>query len=121
MAAAERVLVIGASTNTGRYSALAIRMLLDHGHVPVAIGARPGSVHDVDILTEVPEGPFDTVTMYIRPSIQAVHRHTILARAPKRVIFNPGTENPAFQNELRDHGIDVLEACTLVLLRTGQY
>jgi predicted CoA-binding protein len=118
----KKTLVIGAFTNPTRYSFLAIHSLRKHGHEVIAVGLRPGKVADIEIVT-TPE-PFsgiDTVTLYIGPQNQPVYYDYIETLRPSRVIFNPGTENQAFEKSLADAGIAVEEVCTLVLLSTGQF
>jgi predicted CoA-binding protein len=115
-------LVIGASENPERYSNIAIRMLREYGHPVKAVGLKKGTVADVSIESEKPEMTnVDTVTLYIGPQHQASWETYLLEHKPRRIIFNPGTENPEFEEKARQQGIETLEACTLVLLRTGQY
>jgi len=118
----KKTLVIGASENTERYSNMAIRRLLKYGHPVVAIGNRKGKVEDVEITTEHPEmHDIDTVTLYLNPTNQKVYYDYILSLKPKRIIFNPGTENDELEMLAKKQGINVMEACTLVLLGTGQF
>lgn len=118
----KKTLVIGASEDPSRYANLAIRKLLSHGHEVLAIGSHTGKVEQVPIVTEhAPFKAVDTVTLYLRPQIQKQYYDYIMALNPKRVIFNPGTENPELANQLIQHKIEPVEACTLVLLSTGQY
>lgn len=115
-------LVIGASENPQRYSNMAVRSLQKHGHNVLAIGAREGIIGDVKIVTEkLPFEDIDTVTMYLGPNNQSSYFDYIIGLKPKRVIFNPGTENPLFIQQLENSGIEAIEACTLVLLSTGQF
>lgn len=115
-------LVLGASENPQRYANMAIRRLRQH-RIPVhAVGLRTGKVEDVEIVTGQPLfTDVDTVTLYIGPKNQTPLHDYILKLNPRRVIFNPGTEDNAFESKLRASGIIVEEACTLVLLGTGQY
>lgn len=118
----KKTLVLGASANPARYSNLAINRLLGHGHPVVAIGRKTGKVQDVNIITEHPEmDDIDTVTLYLNPTNQIPYYDYILSLKPKRVIFNPGTENDELERKLVQKGIHTQEACTLVLLSTGQY
>ena len=118
----KKTLVIGASENTERYSNMAIRRLLKYGHPVVAIGNRKGKVEDVEITTEHPEmQDIDTVTLYLNPNNQKIYYNYILSLKPKRIIFNPGTENDELEKLAEQQGINVMEACTLVLLGTGQF
>lgn len=119
----ETVLVLGASENPSRYSYIATHMLLDYGHRPVLVGKRPGTIRDMKIMPSLPEEltTVDTVTLYLNPLHQQQWIDKIMTLKPKRVIFNPGTENPEFEDLLVQQGIEAQVACTLVLLRTGQY
>lgn len=118
----KRTLVIGASEKPERYSFKAIRALRSHGHDVVALAPRPGKVEDVDFETEAKtfEG-IDTVTLYVGPQNQQQYMEYVVKLKPRRVIFNPGTENDAFAEKLDEAGIRPETACTLVLLSTGQY
>lgn len=117
-----KVLVIGASTKPNRISYQAIEMLKEEGHDILAIGARAGQVHDIWIRPHLIQADdVDTVTLYIRPELQQEYMDYIVALQPRRVIFNPGTEHPAFAELLAEHDIIADHACTLVLLRTGQF
>lgn len=118
----KKTVIIGASTNPERYSYLAIQQLRNHQHEVIAIGKSKGLVRDVSIINENPlVKDVDTVTLYINPSIQKDYYQYILSLHPKRIIFNPGTENEEFFELAKEKGIEPLEACTLVLLSTGQY
>ncbi len=118
----KKTLVLGASLNPGRYSYLAINRLVSYGHSVAAVGLKKGIVAGVPIATE--KEPFeniDTVTLYLNPRRQEEYYDYIVALKPKRVIFNPGTENPELYKILKEHNIDSEVACTLVLLGTNQY
>lgn len=118
----KKTLVIGASDNPGRYSNLAISRLRGKGHPVVAIGQRSVKTGDVEIGTEkVAFEGVDTVTMYLNPVRQKEYYDYILSLHPKRIIFNPGAENPELAALAQASGIQPVEACTLVLLSTGQY
>lgn len=115
-------LVLGASENPDRYSYLAVRRLRASGHAVVAIGQREGQVEDVRIQKEWEiNHAIDTVTLYLNPQNQAAYCDRILALSPRRIVFNPGTENDDFQAIAREKGIEVVEGCTLVMLSTGMY
>jgi len=115
-------LVIGAHTDPTRYAYKAIKRLRAHGDPVTAFGLRSGTVDDVEIETEWNENwKIDTVTLYINPQRQEGYTDKIIALKPKRVIFNPGTENPEFIRELQQAGIEAEVACTLVLLSLNQY
>ena len=118
----KKTLVIGASLKEIRYSNIAIHRLRAYNHEVVAIGLREGIVVDVPITKEkVPFKAIDTVTLYLNPSRQEEYYEYIISLEPKRVIFNPGTENPDFYALLQTNGIPYEVSCTLVLLGTNQY
>lgn len=115
-------LVIGASLNPTRYSNIAIKRLTDKDVKTLAIGLRKGVVLNTVIETEkVPFKHIDTVTLYLNAERQKEYYDYIISLKPKRVIFNPGTENDEFYALLKENGIDSEVACTLVLLSTNQY
>ncbi len=115
-------LVIGASENPERYAYKAIQMLLSHGHQVFALGNKAGIVSGIEFMTEMQSIKVDTVTLYIGAKNQTEElRNYIISLKPKRVIFNPGTENELFEAELISQDILVEVTCTLVLLQTGQY
>lgn len=120
--AEKKTLVLGASDNPERYSYLAMNRLRSKGHPVVAIGMRPVSVGDVAIDTEKKAFTgVDTVTLYLNPRLQKEYYDYILSLHPKRIIFNPGAENHELAELAQANGIQPLEACTLVLLSTGQF
>ena len=122
MPSSKKTLVLGASSNPSRYSYLAVNKLREHQHPVVAIGKKTALVADVAVQSEAPPIPdLDTVTLYLNPENQKNYYDYILSQHPRRVIFNPGAENPEFEKILDDKGIQIMEACTLVLLGTGQY
>ena len=117
-------LVLGASENPDRYSNIAIRMLRSYHFETMAIGNKVGKVLDVPItiVNQNEKLPtIHTITLYLNPKNQEKYYPFILSLKPERVIFNPGTENQDFMDELEKNNIVVTEACTLVLLRTEQY
>ena len=118
----KKTLVIGASEKEERYSNIAIKLLTKYGHDVVAIGNRKGQVEDTIIETE--KKPFkkvDTVTLYLNPKLQIEYYNYILSLQPERILFNPGTENIVLKELAEAQGIITEDACTLVLLRLGQY
>jgi hypothetical protein len=118
----KKTLILGASDNPSRYSYLALNRLRNNGHPVVAIGKKKAKVSDVELDTEQkPLNDIDTVTLYLNPAHQKQYYNYILAIHPKRVIFNPGAENEELETLLKENGIQPVEACTLVLLSTGQY
>lgn len=117
-----KTLVIGATTNKERYAYKAIHSLVDKSHQVVAVGVKSGMALDVTIETEkIPFKGIDTVTLYVNPTVQKDYYDYIISLHPRRVIFNPGTENPEFYQFLTENNIQYEVACTLVLLATNQY
>jgi predicted CoA-binding protein len=118
----KKTLVLGASENPRRYSYLAVEKLLAHDHPVLAIGKKAGAVHGIDILAEKkPANDIDTVSLYLNKNNQKQYHDYILSLNPKRIIFNPGTENNELAALAREKGIETLHACTLVMLSTNQY
>lgn len=118
----KKTLVLGASTNPARYSNLAIKKLRSHQHPVIGVGKRKGTVDDVKIETDhVLVQGIDTVTLYLNPTNQKEYYDYILDMRPKRIIFNPGTENEELIRKAKENNIEPVVACTLVLLSTGQY
>ena len=117
-----KTLVLGATTNKERYAYKAIHALTDNSHQVVAIGKKEGMALDVKIETaKIPLSGIDTVTLYLNPKNQQEYYDYIISLKPRRVVFNPGTENPEFYEILKENNIDFEVACTLVLLATNQY
>ncbi len=115
-------LVIGASANPGRYSNMAISRLVARGYTTKALGVKEENAYGIPISTEwIPYKEIHTVTLYLNPYRQKEYYDYIISLKPKRVIFNPGTENPEFYRLLDEKQIAYTEACTLVLLGTDQY
>jgi predicted CoA-binding protein len=115
-------LVVGASPNSERYSFLATSLLNEHGISVYPYGIKTGMINDIPILNEWPSQiPIDTVTLYLGSAAQTEYIDQILALKPRRIIFNPGTENPDLEKLLKLRGIEFTKACTLVLLASGQY
>ncbi len=120
-----KTLVLGATDNPARYAYRAVQQLLAHGHEVVPVGIRRGEVAGLPIRTDRPtlaELPdVDTVTLYVGPQNQPAWYDYLLSLKPRRIIFNPGTENPELEARAQAAGIATEEACTLVLLSVGQY
>ena len=120
----KKTVIIGATTNTSRYAYLAASMLTQYKHEIVPVGIKTGEVFNQQILN-IRQKPFindvDTITLYIGPQHQPEWYDYILSLKPKRIIFNPGTENEELELMAENKGIETMEACTLVLLRSGQY
>ncbi len=118
----KKTLVIGASIKPERYSNKAIRLLRRYGHPVEAIGLRAGAVADVDFKTGFPMiDDVHSVTLYLNPSRQKDYYNYLIKLQPKRVIFNPGTENDELVELLNNQGIEVIENCTLVMLNSGLF
>lgn len=118
----KKTLVIGASENPARYSYMAIEKLRKYEHPVVAIGRKKGKVLDVHFEKDkIAFENIDTITLYLNPENQKEYYDYIISLHPKRIIFNPGTENPELEELADSHNINTIEACTLVLLSTGQY
>ena len=118
----KKTVVLGASNNPARYAYLATQRLLQHGHEVVPIGVKNGEVLGLEILHGQPAvDDVDTVTLYLGPPRQEEYYQYILSLHPKRIIFNPGTENPELMQLARENGIETVEGCTLVMLSIGAY
>jgi len=118
----KKTLVLGASENPERYSNMAIQRLTAHAHPVVAVGRKAGEVNGIPIITTPPnEQGVDTVTLYLNPVAQKDYYNYIVSLHPKRIIFNPGTENEELVQLAKENGIEAVEAWTLVMLSTGQY
>ncbi|MFK7908291.1 MAG: CoA-binding protein [Chitinophagales bacterium] len=119
----KKTVILGASTRPWRYAYLAANKLTGHGYEIIPIGNKEGVVANEDIVIGQPTiEEVHTVTMYLRPVHQAAYYEYILDRLqPKRIVFNPGSENPELATMAQKKDIEVLEACTLVMLSTGQY
>jgi predicted CoA-binding protein len=118
----KKTLVLGASTNPARYSYFAVNMLREKGHEVIGIGRHTGKVIDVEIESEKkPIENLDTVTLYLNANNQKPYYDYIFSLQPKRIIFNPGAENEELASLAKEKSILTQQACTLVLLSTGQY
>ncbi len=119
-----KVAVLGASPKPDRYSNKAIRLLREHGHEPMPVNPAYDEIEGFPVVRQISElvpGSVDTLTMYVGPDRSAALTEDIVQLKPKRVIFNPGAENRELAERLRAEGVHVVEACTLVLLNTGQF
>jgi len=119
----ERVVILGASDNPERYSYKAMKRLLEAGHEVVLVNRGYTEIEGQPVLADLGDvtGEVDTLTMYVRPEVSTILIDKIIALKPKRVIFNPSTDNARLQLALDEAMIDWESACTLVLLRTGQF
>lgn len=118
----KKTLVLGASTNPARYAYLAMHKLKEARHEAIPVGIKIGIVAEELIRNDLPQlEDIDTVTLYLNPKRQEEYYDYILNLHPKRIIFNPGTENFVLAKLAEEKGIEVLNACTLVLLSMGKY
>ncbi len=117
------VLVVGASAKEDRYSNKAMKMLEEYNHNPIPLAPAGGIILGRKVRTRLEdvEETIDTVTLYIGAARQAELVDALISKQPRRIIFNPGAENPDLYPRLEAAGIAVVEACTLVLLRTRQF
>jgi uncharacterized protein len=120
----KRTVVIGATPNPSRYAFIASKLLLEYDHEIIPLGIKNGEIQGIKIL-DIRSKPvlqdIDTITLYIGPRHQPEWYDYIISLNPKRIIFNPGTENDEFAEIASAKGIEVANACTLVLLRVGSY
>jgi uncharacterized protein len=117
------VAVLGASPDRDKYSNMAVRLLLEKGHRVFPVNPTVDEVEGLRVfasLDDVPQ-PLDTVTLYVSPKVSASLAEAIVRKKPRRLIFNPGAENAALAARAEAAGVKTLDACTLVLLRTGQF
>lgn len=118
----KKTVVIGASSKLHRYSNKAVSLLRDYGHEVIAIGNRNGKIKDIDIIThKVHADNIDTISLYLSAKNQIEFYEYIISLAPKRIIMNPGTENPELKILAEENNIEVIEHCTLVMLNLGNY
>jgi len=118
----KKTLVLGATPNPDRYAYLATVKLRSQGHEVVPVGIKKGMIGDLEIVNGRPlPGDIDTVTLYLGPERQQEYYDYILSLKPKRIIFNPGTENDELAALAEANGIETVEACTLVMLSIGNY
>lgn len=118
----KKTLVLGASPNQRRYSNMAVHRLTEAGHEVVPVGLRNGAIAGVEIIKGQPQAEgVDTITLYLNPQNQRQHYDYIFSLKPKRIIFNPGAENLELYRIAQEKGIEVENACTLVMLSLQQY
>ncbi len=118
----KKTLVLGASENPSRYAYMAANRLVAHGHGIINIGKKQGQVAGETIFTEKTHfNAIHTVTVYLNPTHQKEYYDYILSLNPKRIIFNPGTENEELSEIAQQRGIQTIEACTLVMLSIGEF
>ena len=119
----KRVVVLGASNKPDRYAYRALKMLRQHGHEVIPINPVLDTIEGIPVVKDLSQvtGEVDTVTMYVGPKISEGLTEKLTALKPKRVIFNPGAENPALSSHLHAHGIVPLNDCTLIMLGSGDF
>jgi uncharacterized protein len=120
----KNTLIVGATPNPSRYAYIAADMLTEYNYSIIPIGIKKGEIFGQPILNIREKPPLqqvDTITLYIGPRHQPEWYQYLLGLKPRRIIFNPGTENREFEKMAEAQGIDVVEGCTLVMLRSGQY
>lgn len=119
----KRVVVLGASPKEDRYSNRAVAMLREYGYEVIPVHPTAKEIHGLPVVPRLDQisSPVDTVTIYLNPTTSGELADSIFALQPRRIIFNPGTENPTLGAAATSRGIQVLHACTLVLLRSGQF
>jgi predicted CoA-binding protein len=119
----EKVVVLGASPKRERYSNMAQRLLMEIGCTVIPVNPGQSEIEGIPVTRHLSDifGSVDTVTMYVSPDVSEKLTNELIRLKPRRVIFNPGTESPALQAVLVENGISVQDACTLVLIRTGQW
>ena len=118
----KKTVLIGASTDPSRYAYKAANSLVNHGHELIPLGIRSGKVAGKDIILDKPDlKGVDTVTLYVGPQNQTGWIDYIINLKPKRILFNPGTENEELMNKAEKNNIEVIEGCTLVMLSLGTY
>lgn len=119
----QKVIILGASNNPERYSNKVLKLLKEYGHQAFPVNPRLDNIEGIKTyarLEDIKEG-VDTLTIYVNPKISSELKDSILKVNTKRVIFNPDTENSSLIKALKEKGVEVIEACTLVMLKTGQF
>jgi uncharacterized protein len=119
----KKVAILGASRKPERYSNKAFHMLREYGHTVLPVNPALPELEGVKVFAALGDihEPVDTLTMYVDPETSTKLADAVLILKPRRVIFNPGSENPELQFRLEREGIEVVQACTLVMLRTNQF
>ena len=120
----KKTVVLGATPNPTRYAFLATNRLIDNGYETIPVGVRKGEIAGINILDlrSYPQvSEVHTITLYVGPRNLIEWEDYILSLKPKRIIFNPGTENPEFAKKAKSQGIETLEACTLVMLSAHNF
>ena len=118
-----KVAVIGASNKPHRYSYQAVLLLKENGHEVFPVHQRIEEIEGTRVYKSIQniDDDIDTVTMYVGGKISTLIGQDIIDKKPKRIVFNPGTENPDLENRANENGIEIINACTLVMLKTGHF
>lgn len=117
-----KMLVLGAVEKPERYSCKAVKALSRNGFDVVAVGVKPGFIKDTEILTGMPGiEDVDTILLYMNATKQKDYYEYVIGLSPRRVIFNPGAENPEFQEILKEKGIEAVEDCALIMINTDSF
>jgi predicted CoA-binding protein len=119
----QTVVVLGASNKPERFSNMAIKKLIQHGHRVVPVHPRLTEIDGVPVISDMEniDESIDTLTLYVGPQRIQPLIEKIVALHPKRVIFNPGTESVSLENRLAENNIAFVRACTLVMLDSGDF
>ncbi len=119
----KNVVVLGASDKVDRYSNKAVKFLVEKGYNVIPVHPRVKVIDNIEVLKNIDEltTDIDTVTLYVNPTLLENYVDSLLNKNIRRVIFNPGTESESVKEKLEAKGIETIEACTLVMLRTGQF
>lgn len=117
------VAVIGASDHPDRYSYMAVMLLREKGHTVFPVHPKLKEVEGIKVYSSLKDisASLDTLTLYVSEELSSKIGEDILKASPRRIIFNPGAENPALEARAREKGVETLEACTLTMLKTGQF
>ena len=121
------VVIIGASDKPHRYANMAMHSLIEHGHDVYLVNPFKSDIENTPCYSSIADivgaiaDEIDTVTLYVNPNRFQDHIDEVIKARPKRIIMNPGTEDAALEKRLSEAGINVLRACTLVMLNTGQF
>ncbi len=117
------IAIIGATDKPDRYAYMALRALLDHGHMVFPVHPKIRNIDGIPVFATIKDipGPIDTVTLYVGPQTSSLLKKDILEKSPQRIIFNPGAENPELKALADQKGIETINGCTLVMLSTGQF
>ncbi len=117
------VAVIGASDKKDRYSYKALMLLKEKGHTVFPVHQRLRKIEGIKVYSSIKniKEPIDTISLYVSESVSGAIIDDILSKSPKRIIFSPGAENPELKRKAREKGIVAIDACTIVMLNTGQF